>query len=110
MVLDFICDCWDDDLIQAALEEIGTGRLVMDREHPEDPWLDDDGYVTVRAKNVDAQAYARDLSRQIPSLSVVEAVDRTAPQPKRIPVPGSYVAQRQAGLLGDAHSPVDGLR
>ena len=78
MIYDVIVDTLFEENLQGALQTIGAGRLIPDKDDPEEPFLlGDDGYLVVRIKDRDPHAYARELERRVSQMRVVAVVDRT---------------------------------
>lgn len=78
MISDIIIDTLFEENVQGALQTIGTGRLVMDKDDPEEPFLlGEDCYLVVRVKDREPYAYARELERRVSQMRVVAVVDRT---------------------------------
>lgn len=75
-VTDVVIDSLYEELIQAALKPLG-GRLVMDPEEPEEPFLTPDGYLVVRIKNQDPVQFSRELERRVSNMRLVGTYDRT---------------------------------
>ncbi len=99
---DIIVDCLDEDLVVTYLEDLGRGRLVMDPEKPDEPFLDAEGFLTIRFRDVaDIDAVAKELERRITGLQVIEVIDPTRPEAPPEPIPGSARAQQEAGLIDE---------
>jgi hypothetical protein len=78
MIHDVVLDTLFEENLIATLENLGQGRLIMDRENPEEPFLtDEEGYLIVRLKNGDPIAFSRELERRTAGLRIVTVVDRT---------------------------------
>ncbi len=104
MVWDVVCDTLFEEGLAATLAALGKGRLVMDKDDPEVPYLTpEDGYLIVRLRDGDPIAFARELERRTTALRIVTIVNRTPDEePSRakvVPLPGSFGAQRSGGLL-----------
>jgi hypothetical protein len=81
MIYDVIVDTLYEENLQGALKVLGDGRLIMDKDDPEEPYLTSEGYLVVRVKDRDPQEYARELERRTSQMRIVKVVDRT-PTPK----------------------------
>lgn len=98
MIFDLLVETWDEDILEHVLAELGIGRLVM--AAPGEPAETSEGYFVVRLKGVDnPERVARVLQRRVHGLRIVEVVNRSQPAPQPAPVPGSFAAQQQQGLI-----------
>ena len=78
MVYDIVIDSLYEEHIQNALKMLGAGRLIMDKEDPEIPFLTtEDGFLVVRLRDREPFAFARELERRTPQMRIVTVVDRT---------------------------------
>ncbi len=78
MIADVIIDTLFEENVQGALQTLGTGRLIMDKEDPEQPYLHgEDGYLIVRFKGNDPVAFTRELERRVSHMRVVAVVERS---------------------------------
>lgn len=78
MIYDIVVDTLFEENIKGALQVLGAGRLLPDKEDPEEPFLlGDDAYLVVRVKDRDPYAFARELERRVSQMRVVSVVDRT---------------------------------
>ena len=78
VIYDLIVDTLFEDNLQGAIQTIGGGRLIMDKDDPEEPYLTpDEGFLVVRIKDRDPQLYARELERRTAQMRIVKVVDRT---------------------------------
>ena len=78
MITDIVCDSLFEEDLQGALATLGAGRLVMDKEDREAPYLTpEEGYLVVRVKDRDPIAFARELERRVQQMRIVAVVDRT---------------------------------
>ena len=82
MIYDIVVDTLFEENVMGALQTLGAGRLLMDKDNPEEPYLaGEDGFLVVRVKDRDPYAFARELERRVSWMRVVTVVDRT-PQKK----------------------------
>lgn len=78
MIYDLIVDTLFEENLQGALQTLRAGRLVMDRDDPEEPYLTpEEGYLVVRIKDRDPYVFARELERRVSQMRIVTVVDRT---------------------------------
>lgn len=78
MIHDIVVDTLFEENLRGALETLKAGRLLMDPEDPEDPYLTpDEGYLVVRVRDRDPVTFARELERRVSWMRVVTVVDRT---------------------------------
>lgn len=78
MIYDIIVDTLFEEDLQRALTTLGAGRLIMDKDAPEEPYLaGDEAYLVVRVRDRDPYSYARELERRVSYMRVVTVVDRT---------------------------------
>ncbi len=78
MIYDIVVDTLFEENLQGAIQTLGAGRLIPDKNDPDEPFLfGDDGYLVVRVKDRDPYTYARELERRVSQMRVVAVVDRT---------------------------------
>lgn len=81
MIYDVVIDTLFEENVEAALTIIGAGRLLADKENPEEPLLvGDEAYLVVRVKDRDPHLFARELERRVSQMRIVSVVDRTPPK------------------------------
>ncbi len=77
-VYDVVCDTLFEENLQGTIQTLGAGRLIMSKEDPEEPYLTpEEGFLVVRIKDRDPEAYARELERRTTQMRIVKIVDRT---------------------------------
>jgi hypothetical protein len=82
VIHDIIVDTLFEENLIGAIQTIGAGRLIMEKDDPELPYLTpEEGYLIVRIKDREPTLYARELERRASNMRVVKVVDRT-PKPK----------------------------
>lgn len=100
MVHDVIVDTLYEESLEGALKTLGAGRILRDPEDPEEPRLTPQGYLAVRIKDRDPEAFARELERRVPQARIVAVVARDGVGRETVaPTPGSAKAQAHQGLL-----------
>ena len=78
VVHDILVDTLFEENLQGALDTLKTGRLVMDRDDPELPYLTpEEGYLVVRLKDQDPIWFSRELEKRVAQMRVVKVVDRS---------------------------------
>ena len=81
MIYDVVVDTLYEENLVGALKTLGIGRLIMDKDDPESPYLtSEDGYLIVRIKDRDPIVFARELERRVSQMRIVTVVDRTPKQ------------------------------
>lgn len=81
MIYDVVVDTLFEENLAGALKTVGGGRLIMDREDPQEPFLTAEGYLIVRIRDRDPVTFSRELERRAFQMRIVTVVDRT-PKPK----------------------------
>jgi hypothetical protein len=78
VIYDVVIDTFLEENVKNALAVLGTGRLLLDKDDPEEPFLlGDEAYLVVRIKDQDPVAFARELERRVSFMRIVKVVDRT---------------------------------
>lgn len=78
MIYDVIIDTLFEENVEGALKTLGAGRLLADKDHPEEPFLlGEDAYLVVRVKDREPYAFARELERRVSQMRIVAVVERT---------------------------------
>lgn len=78
MIYDVIIDTLFEENVEGALKGLGSGRLIRDKEDPEEPFLlGEDCYLVVRVKDREPYAFARELERRVSQMRIVDVIDRT---------------------------------
>ena len=77
MISDIIVDTLFEENVIGALQTLGAGRLVMDKENPEEAYLHgEEGFLVVRVKDRDPHVFARELERRVSNMRIVTVVVR----------------------------------
>ena len=76
-VYDIIVDTLYEENLQGTLQTLGAGRLVLDKDDPEEPFfLGEEGYLVVRIKDRDPYVFARELERRTSQMRIVDVRER----------------------------------
>jgi hypothetical protein len=77
VVHDIVIDTLFEEDLARGLEVLHAGRLVMDKDDPEEPFLTpEEGYLIVRIKDQDPVAFSRELEKRVSQMRIVTVVDR----------------------------------
>lgn len=75
---DVVVDTLFEENVEATLKVLGAGRIVRDKDDPEEPFLlGEEGYLIVRVRDRDPHSFARELERRTDQMRIVEVIDRT---------------------------------